>query len=233
MIRRSVMLMICLLMIVANSGLTQPPEPYHLVRLLAPTIEQKVQLKMAGIALEEATFYKDGNIDIVLWESELLVVKSLRINHRILQKDLASYYAARNQRELREPLPLSERTDPVHMKYGSMGGFYTYQQIVLDLDSMNILYPNICAPRDSIGRGWDGNILWMVKISDNPGINEDEPEVFYDGLHHAREPGGYTALLYAMWWLLENYGTDPEATYLVNNRELYFVPGIEPGWVDV
>jgi len=31
-----------------------------------------------------------------------------------------------------------------------------------------------------------------------------------------------------MWYLLENYGTDPEATYLVNNREMYFVPCFNP-----
>jgi hypothetical protein len=31
-----------------------------------------------------------------------------------------------------------------------------------------------------------------------------------------------------MWYLLENYGTDPEATYLLNNREMYFVPCFNP-----
>jgi hypothetical protein len=31
-----------------------------------------------------------------------------------------------------------------------------------------------------------------------------------------------------MWWLLENYGTDPVAAYLVNNREMFFVPVVNP-----
>jgi len=30
--------------------------------------------------------------------------------------------------------------------------------------------------------------------------------------------------LYYMFWLVENYGTDPTATHIVNNRELFFVP---------
>ena len=34
--------------------------------------------------------------------------------------------------------------------------------------------------------------------------------------------------MYFMWYLLENYGTDAEATYLVNNREMYFVPCFNP-----
>jgi carboxypeptidase T len=226
--RKSMMLSICLLLIFTAWGMAQNPEPYHLVRLIAPTVEQIVQLKMAGIPLEESTISKERYIDIVLWESELQIVKSLGVSHRILQENLAAYYEVRNHQESQQPLPPPERTDPVHMKYGSMGGFYTYQEIVTDLDSMNILYPNICAPKDSIGRGWDGNVLWMVKISDNPGINEDEPEVMYDALHHAREASAYMTLLYSMWWLLENYGTDPEATYLINNRELYFIPVANP-----
>ena len=31
-----------------------------------------------------------------------------------------------------------------------------------------------------------------------------------------------------MYYLLENYGTNPEVTYLVDNRELYFVPVFNP-----
>jgi murein tripeptide amidase MpaA len=31
-----------------------------------------------------------------------------------------------------------------------------------------------------------------------------------------------------MWYLLENYGTNDEVTYLVNNHQLYFVPCINP-----
>jgi len=35
-------------------------------------------------------------------------------------------------------------------------------------------------------------------------------------------------VMYYMWWLLENYGTDPEATYLVNNRQMWFIPVVNP-----
>ena len=35
-------------------------------------------------------------------------------------------------------------------------------------------------------------------------------------------------VIYFMDYLLENYGKDPEVTYLVNNRELYFVPVVNP-----
>jgi PKD repeat protein len=34
--------------------------------------------------------------------------------------------------------------------------------------------------------------------------------------------------IFYMWYLLENYGTNDEVTYLVNNLQLYFVPCINP-----
>ncbi|MGB2981407.1 MAG: M14 family zinc carboxypeptidase, partial [Candidatus Zixiibacteriota bacterium] len=49
-----------------------------------------------------------------------------------------------------------------------------------------------------------------------------------NSLIHAREPAGMEVLLYFMWHLLDNYGTDPLATYLVDNRELWFVPVVNP-----
>ena len=68
----------------------------------------------------------------------------------------------------------------------------------------------------------------MVKVSDNPDVDEDEPEVLYTALHHAREPQSMTSVLYYLYYILENYGTDPEVTYLVDSREMYFVPVLNP-----
>ena len=36
------------------------------------------------------------------------------------------------------------------------------------------------------------------------------------------------SMMYYMYFLLENYGTDPEVTYLLNNREIFFVPVVNP-----
>jgi hypothetical protein len=66
--------------------------------------------------------------------------------------------------------------------------------------------------------------MYVIKISDNPNIDENEPQVFFNSMIHAREPQGMMTLMYYMYYLLENYGTDPEVTYLVDNREIYFLP---------
>jgi hypothetical protein len=35
-------------------------------------------------------------------------------------------------------------------------------------------------------------------------------------------------MVFYMYYLLENYGTDPEVTYLVDNREMFFIPFVNP-----
>jgi carboxypeptidase T len=67
-----------------------------------------------------------------------------------------------------------------------------------------------------------------VRLSDNPTVDEDEPEVLYTGMHHAREPIGMQLLIFYMYYLLENYDTDPDVQYIVDNFELYFIPILNP-----
>jgi carboxypeptidase T len=52
--------------------------------------------------------------------------------------------------------------------------------------------------------------------------------MLYTAVHHAREPGGLSILIYYMWYLLENYNSDPAIQYLINNTELYFIPLVNP-----
>ncbi len=119
---------------------------------------------------------------------------------------------------------------PFNYEYGSMGGFQTYKEMLSNLDLMKQLYPNLITSKKSI-RNYttaDGNKIYYVKISDNPDRDEDEPEVLYTGLHHAREPISASQLFFFMWYLLENYYSDSAVAALVNSRELYFVPCLNP-----
>jgi len=46
-------------------------------------------------------------------------------------------------------------------------------------------YPSI-TELYSIGKTYEGRDIWCLEITDNPGVDEGEPGVFYMGLHHAR-----------------------------------------------
>lgn len=109
-----------------------------------------------------------------------------------------------------------------------MGGYHTFDETVVALDSLHTLYPSITTDKINLGNSLEGDTIWAMKISDNPDTDEDEPEVLYDGLHHAREPITIEVLLYFMNYLCQNYGLDSEVTYLVDNRELWFVPIVNP-----
>ena len=58
--------------------------------------------------------------------------------------------------------------------------------MVAELDQAVADHPDIVA-KFSIGTSYQGRELWAAKISDNVATDEDEPEVLFDGLHHARE----------------------------------------------
>lgn len=111
---------------------------------------------------------------------------------------------------------------------GAMGGHYTLAQMEAILDALHVQFPQLCSAKTSIGTSIQGRPIWMVKISDNVGQDEPEPEVYFDALHHAREPLSLGATLLFMDELLSGYGSDPEATFLIDQRELFFVPCVNP-----
>ena len=197
--------------------------------VLIPSPSPQTLLKMAelGLPLDDSRFDKETGMEMALYQSEIALLEQNGITYEIVINDLQKHWQEICRNNLQN-IPPPTDDQPVHMKYGSQGGFYSYAEMVADLDSMRLLYPNLCTEKVSLGECWEGHQLWMTKISDNPEIYEGEPEAFFDAAHHAREPGGMAAIMYVMWYLLENYGTDPEVTYVVDNRELYFVPLANP-----
>ncbi|MFT5892382.1 MAG: carboxypeptidase T [Dokdonia sp.] len=131
---------------------------------------------------------------------------------------------------------------PDNFNLGSLGGYMTYQEFLDELDDMHDLYPNLITARDgisdfltegqsdtSVTPSIGGNRIEWVKISDNPNANnEGEAQILYTSIHHAREFATLSELIFYMWYLLENYDTNPEIQSIVNNTELYFVPVVNP-----
>jgi len=184
------------------------------------------KLREQGIKIEQVKVgenYFETYMDSVQIDN----LKKTGYPYEIIIDDVTKDYLERTK-ESREKIKLKKPSMQLGFGYGSMGGFYNYAEVVAQLDAMHSQYPNLITVKDSIGSSLQGRTIWAVKISDNPDVDEDEPKVFYNALIHAREPEGMMAVIYFMYYLLENYGTDPEVTYLVDNREFYFVPVINP-----
>ncbi len=107
-------------------------------------------------------------------------------------------------------------------------GYKRLDEIYACLDDMKTDHPEIMTDRISIGKTFEGRDIWAVKISDNPDLDEEEPELLFNSLIHANEVMSAEVVLYFMDHLTKNYGIDPEITDIVDNRELWFIVVINP-----
>jgi len=203
-------LIICLLTFVISAF----PQNFKKVKIL---INNEFDLKKAtelSVDLEEVQFDKSGNFSLFVNDKEFIELQQSGLGYEVLIDDWKAYYNSlpvitENEKSIVKME--SEMSFGVSgFNFGSMGGYYIFDEIVADLDTMFQLYPNLITEKYSIGTSHEGRAIWAVKISDNPNINEDEPTVGFDALIHAREPQSMATLMYFMWYLLENYGTDPK-----------------------
>jgi hypothetical protein len=84
-----------------------------------------------------------------------------------------------------------------------------------------------CEPKE--GREKPGRPIYAMKISDNPGTNEKEPEILFMGEHHARELITATFTMDLINTLTKGYAAgDPAIRKLVDNAEIWVMPVINP-----
>lgn len=170
--------------------------------------------------------------------SELQVVEDAGFKVDVLIDDVQTFYVERQSeaqtKAWKSATCLSDEFPiPTVQNYtnGSMGGFFTYQEMLNNLDSMLSKYPQLISARAPIDtfESIEGRPIYWLRISNNPNTDDfSKPEIMYTALHHAREPASMQQLIYYMWYLLENYDTDPKVAKIVNSVELYFVPCINP-----
>ena len=184
--------------------------------------------------------------------NRVYVTDSLELEDLIrLQPDIASYRAGEyvdiitNTEELRylsargyiiEPLISDVQAYfDTNVNYdGDMGDYHSYAEMLQVLNYIAAEYPEITRLYN-IGESWEtinqgaDRYIWAMKISDDPDTEDpEEGDVLITGVHHAREVITVEIPLYYIDYLTENYGTDPQVTYLVNNREIWLVPMMNP-----
>lgn len=188
-------------------GTALSQDRYSSVRI--PLADESELIKVLSLGFEPIALTQDY-VDVIATTADLNRIQSSGVTYSVLVEDLTAFYRS--------------RLDPSR----KMGGYRTLSEIGLVLDSISTAHPDIVTVKSSIGTTIEGRPVWVIKISDNPTIDESEPEVYYYAAAHAREVITPEVLIYFMRYLTNNYGTDSLVTDIVNNRELFFSPCLNP-----
>jgi hypothetical protein len=163
-----------------------------------------------------------------LSEYEMNLLNQSGVPYEVLVDDWMEYYNAQpkmTDMEVAAQMQEVYQKDNIsHSIFGSMGGYMTYNEVVSKLDSMRMWYPQFISAKFSVGNTYEGRTMWCVRVTNGPNAPTGRPEVMLHALIHAREPESMETQFYYMFWLFENYNTNPLARYILNNREIYWIP---------
>ncbi len=105
--------------------------------------------------------------------------------------------------------------------------YHSYSESVSFMNDIENSYPEISKVYE-IGKSIENRSIFSLKISDNVEIDENESEILIVGNHHAREIMTVEIPLYEIKYLVENYESDYRVRKLVDEREIWFVPVMNP-----
>jgi carboxypeptidase T len=230
----------CLLILHANSAHAQ--HKYSRVKIYDDIADPYRQKNFIHGTLQVDHCHFEGDAYVVeIGEAEMQQLRWSSYRYEIIVDDIAEHFRLTNdvsgfyendrQARLGFTSPCQQINTmiptPTAFTPGGMGGYYTYAEMVTKMGNLINAYPGI-VDTFSIGRSIEGRNIWCIKISDNVVSDENEAEVMFNGLQHAREAIGGTALIFFAQYLAENYASNTSVQQLVNNREIFIIPCVNP-----
>jgi hypothetical protein len=111
------------------------------------------------------------------------------------------------------------------------GGYRGYAAILAELRAVAAAHPDLITLQD-LGPSWEAahNLtdrrLWAARVT-GPG-GDPRPGVLYLGAYHAREVVTPELAVRTLHMFVDDYGRDPLLTYLVDSRQIWIVPIVNP-----
>ncbi|QLH53985.1 MAG: hypothetical protein CH6_2507 [Candidatus Kapaibacterium sp.] len=192
---------------------------YYLLKIFLEQENDYQKLLSLNLDMESATYGK-SEITIIVNEYEKEMIAENGFKFEPLIED----YEKHLEMKIKENVDKFKEDNLQAFEYGSMGGFYTLEEIYQQFNKLsNNPY---FVEKQEIGYSWEKNpiIAYCFGSRDN-----NKPEVLITALHHSREPATVTTIVYFLQNLLEKAKNgDDEAVYLLENRRIWIIPVLNP-----
>ncbi|MGA2586714.1 MAG: M14 family metallopeptidase [Candidatus Aminicenantales bacterium] len=111
--------------------------------------------------------------------------------------------------------------------------YHPYDEVNYFLNKWAKDFPNL-VDIYSVGKTFEGRDIWQITITNKAtGKDTDKPAMFIEGNRHSGEVTAAECALWIGWYVLSNYGKDPEITKLVDTKTLYLKPKNNPDGSDL
>jgi hypothetical protein len=177
-----------------------------LVKIDAVNVTDIKSLDRNGVIVNQVN---PGHIVAEISKDMYKMVRSMGFNIEVIQENITEIYRQNS------------------MMRSSRSQYLTYETYVDSMITMATNHPGICR-LDTLGYSHQNRLLLIMKISDNAGTDEIEPEVHFEANVHGDEKIGWAVSFWMIRYLLENYPTDTLIQRLVDTREIWIAPLANP-----
>jgi hypothetical protein len=160
--------------------------------------------KLASLKLNGDIYYEHALMYVT--PDELKLLEKTGLGFEITKENLNKYYE--NFWENRE-------------------SYHNYPEIIALMDSLATALPDL-VQKIYLGQSVQGRELSLLKITENVQEYGSRPKVAFDGNIHGDEIGGGENMIRFARWLCQQYGENPEITNLLNTREVWIFPLVNP-----
>ncbi|MCW2877192.1 MAG: hypothetical protein JWQ95_1292 [Sphaerisporangium sp.] len=210
--RRRLLVGLAILALLCVSGITgvgasAEPPPSNQYRVEGPsTAQQRTVIATIGAAIDEV-----AATSVVVTASDTEIAEIRKLGYAVT----------------RIPRPLSPVLPKPQDFPSADSGYHNYAELTALVNQVVASYPSI-AKKYSYGTSYGGRDLIAVKISDNVATDEAEPEVLFTAHQHAREHLTVEMAIYLLNLFTGSYGSDSRIANLVNSREIWILPDLNP-----
>ncbi|MFT5222674.1 MAG: hypothetical protein ACI867_000979 [Glaciecola sp.] len=201
--------------IIAAAPKSAAAEPFRIARAWFTSLDEQ---RMLDGFDETHNRWEDGSIEVLLWPGDLARLTNTGLRFEITTEDLEATDRATRK--------ASRGVSAVPRQPGETadGDYRMLADHNADMAKLAKKYPGKCRMFKLPYNSLEGREVYGVEIASNVANRDGRPVFYNDGIHHAREwPAAEVPIMWA-YDLLENYGTDPRITSIVDNVRNIVVP---------